>query len=84
MKNRQKVGERNKLPVTERSPGGRATGVFALANLICSVFGHRVSRRRIRKDGDTYVGRCRVCRKRLQKGDDGWEERERVREYDPA
>ena len=41
--------------------------------ILCKIFGHRIQRRRVRKDGDTYVGRCRWCRSRMEKGEDGWE-----------
>lgn len=43
-------------------------------HVVCMVLGHQVNRRRIRREGQIYVGRCRWCRTRMWRAEDGWEE----------
>lgn len=41
--------------------------------LLCSLFGHRVDRNRVRiRDYETYVGKCRRCSTRLVRTDGAW------------
>ena len=40
--------------------------------MMCKVLGHQVNRNRVRRDGESYVSRCRTCGGRMQKTDDGW------------
>ncbi|GEM_PF-6991815 len=53
-------------------------------SLLCKILGHRVSRKRVRRSGDTLVGRCARCRTRMEKGADGWVVRSTAHELDPA
>lgn len=41
-------------------------------NLICSVFGHKVNRRRVRRIGGSYLGNCRRCKAHMKRTSDGW------------
>ncbi|WP_324262676.1 DUF1660 family phage protein [Altererythrobacter sp. H2] len=41
--------------------------------LMCRVFGHRVNRKRVRRFGETFVGRCRRCNAKMEKADQTWQ-----------
>lgn len=41
---------------------------------MCTVFGHKVRRKRVRREGKVYVGRCRWCRTLMVRTDEGWRE----------
>lgn len=38
----------------------------------CALFGHKVWRKRVRREGRTFVGRCRRCGILMVRADDGW------------
>lgn len=40
--------------------------------IMCGVFGHKVKRRKVRRSGEGYIGRCRWCNKRMDRTKDGW------------
>lgn len=49
-----------------------------MTGLMCRIFGHRVERKRVRRLGNTWVGRCRHCGVEMAKIDGVWQERELV------
>lgn len=42
-------------------------------HVLCALFGHRVRRRRVRREGGSLYGRCRWCRKRMRRTGHGWD-----------
>lgn len=40
--------------------------------LMCRIAGHRINRKRVRRSGQTYIGRCRWCEVHMEKRPEGW------------
>ena len=40
--------------------------------ILCRIAGHRINRKRVRRSGLTYIGRCRWCQARMERKPDGW------------
>lgn len=40
---------------------------------LCMIFGHRVNRKRVRRAGHSYIGKCRWCETRMERLPEGWD-----------